>query len=117
MTFKFALFHAAVVALMCATPWSSGVASAQICTREYRPVCAIDRTGAQRTFPNPCAARVVRARILYPGRCRTACPFIYQPVCAVDRRGVRRTRTFSNACVARNAGARPLHPGRCGSGR
>lgn len=91
----------------------------QICTREYRPVCAISIGQAPQTFPNACVAQSGPARILYEGECRTggtspppaqACTREYTPVCAV-RRDER--RSFANACEAEAAHFRVVLRGEC----
>lgn len=40
----------------------------QYCTREYRPVCAVQR-GDTRTFPNACEARAADYRVVDDGPC------------------------------------------------
>lgn len=82
------------------------------CTREYRPVCALARSGVRKTYANACMARSAGARILHPGRCfGEVCTMIYDPVCARDRKGMR--RTYPSLCVASNAGAAFIAKGEC----
>ncbi len=91
-----------------------------ICTREYRPVCAV-RPGERQTFPNACAAEAQGFRIVNSGECRpirppqydegpVACPQNYRPVCA--RQG-NLLRTFPNECQAEGSGFRVIDDGEC----
>lgn len=41
----------------------------EFCTREYRPVCAVNRRGAVRDFPNACEARAAEYRVVGEGPC------------------------------------------------
>lgn len=62
------------IGLVAAMVWlSSTTANAQICTREYMPVCG-QMTGepAPRTFPNRCVLHAAGARLLSPGPCASA---------------------------------------------
>jgi len=91
------------------------------CTREYDPVCAVDR-GSRRTFGNACEARNAGYRIVSGGECRRVrperpwpepdgiCTREYAPVCA--RRGGD-IRTFGNSCEAEAAEYRILDQGPC----
>ena len=94
----------------------------------YDPVCGETRRGRQ-TYGNACEAGQDRARIVYPGECRSerrdrrdqrlrsdeyACPQIYEPVCA-NLNG--QIRTFGNACSAGQQGAEVVYEGECRSGR
>nr|WP_246637960.1 Kazal-type serine protease inhibitor domain-containing protein [Nitratireductor kimnyeongensis] len=92
----------------------------QMCTMEYKPVCA-KRGGQQRTFGNACSARAQGYRVVQPGTCSAqsnrpgqgrpqACTREFKPVCA--RKGGER-RTFGNSCTARAAGFRVISPGSC----
>src|SRR5262245_25047088 len=82
------------------------------CTRDYRPVCAVNRLGVRSTYPNECSAR--GARVLHPGEClRGICSVIYPPVCATEPGTLRGPRTYTNLCAAENANARWLYDGRC----
>ncbi|HEY5818140.1 MAG TPA: Kazal-type serine protease inhibitor [Mesorhizobium sp.] len=93
----------------------------RFCTREYDPVCAVDR-GSRRTFGNACEARNAGYRIISGGECRrgrperprpeqtSMCTREYDPVCA--RRGGE-IRTFGNACEAREAEYRIVGRGPC----
>lgn len=40
-----------------------------MCTREYRPVCAVTRGEGLRTFPNRCTAESTGARVVSRGPC------------------------------------------------
>lgn len=112
----------------------------QMCTMEYRPVCA-SRHGERRTFANACGARSAGYRIVDQGQCRgdgggwgdrpdrphrpnrpdrpdwsnrpdrpQACTREYRPVCA--KRG-NSMRSFGNACTARAANYRVIGQGNC----
>jgi hypothetical protein len=89
-----------------------------ICTREYRPVCAV-RPGQRQTFPNGCTAEAEGFRIIYSGECRPVrepepgpivCPQIYAPVCARQGSVIR---TFPNECQAEGSGFRVIDDGEC----
>jgi Kazal-type serine protease inhibitor domain len=91
-----------------------------LCTRQYRPVCAV-RPGERQTFPNGCTAEAEGFRVIYSGECRpvrppqsdagpVVCPQIYAPVCA--RQGSV-LRTFPNECQAEGSGFRVIDDGEC----
>ncbi|MBN9258867.1 MULTISPECIES: Kazal-type serine protease inhibitor [unclassified Mesorhizobium] len=91
----------------------------QVCTMEYRPVCA-RRGGDRQTFSNACMADRAGYRIIDNGPCRGGgggggneqafCTREYRPVCA---RRDGRLRTFPNACEARAADFRVIDDGPC----
>jgi hypothetical protein len=66
------LLNSAVVAL---GMWSIPAAQAQICTREYEPVCGQIAGQAPQTFPNRCVLDNAQARFIALGECtNTALP-------------------------------------------
>jgi hypothetical protein len=66
------LLNSALVALGL---WSATAAQAQICTREYAPVCGQIAGQAPQTFPNRCELDNAKARPIAQGECpRTALP-------------------------------------------
>jgi hypothetical protein len=66
------LLNSAVVALGL---WSIPAAQAQICTREYAPVCGQIAGQAPQTFPNRCVLDNAQARFIALGECtNTALP-------------------------------------------
>ncbi len=55
--------------------WSATAAQAQICTREYAPVCGQIAGQAPQTFPNRCVLDGAQARFIAQGECpHTAMP-------------------------------------------
>jgi hypothetical protein len=60
------LFISTLVAL---GPWSIPVAHAQICTREYAPVCGQIAGQTPQTFPNRCVLDGAQARFIAQGEC------------------------------------------------
>ena len=66
------LLNSALVALGL---WSATAAQAQICTREYAPVCGQIADQAPQTFPNRCVLDGAQARPIAQGECpQTALP-------------------------------------------
>jgi hypothetical protein len=66
------LFSCTLVALGL---WSIPAAQAQICTREYAPVCGQIAGQTQQTFPNRCVLDNAQARFIAQGECpQTALP-------------------------------------------
>lgn len=66
------LLNSALVALGL---WSATAAQAQICTREYAPVCGQIAGQAPQTFPNRCVLDGAQARFIAQGECpHTAMP-------------------------------------------
>lgn len=66
------LLNSALVALGL---WSATAAQAQICTREYAPVCGQIAGQAPQTFPNRCVLDGAQARPIAQGECpHTAMP-------------------------------------------
>jgi hypothetical protein len=60
------LFSSTLVALGL---WSIPAAQAQICTREYAPVCGQIASQAPQTFPNRCVLDNAQARLVAQGEC------------------------------------------------
>ena len=54
---------------------SSGVASAQVCTREYAPLCGqVAGEAAPQTFANRCLLNAAQANLLSAGPCPSTAP-------------------------------------------
>lgn len=71
-TSLYTLLSSAVVALGL---WSIPAAQAQVCTREYAPVCGQIAGQAAQTFPNRCVLDNAQARYIAQGECpQTALP-------------------------------------------
>ena len=63
-------YLATAAAIFFAAASGAAIASKKVpCPLIYAPVCATTVDGQQRTFPNPCVARALEAKIIHTGKC------------------------------------------------